>query len=135
MCLGTVYKGKEKKDALAKLPKSGYYYKVVKYEKFDYDNQRKSDWFNDGKYYPIFFDDNPFRSGWNRTEPKYVSVGYKVAFHLFRSYHKAKRWLGAHEKIIRCIIEKKDIVAIGKQSVDDRSSTVVTTRFWMPKPT
>ncbi len=117
MCLVCVYEGKEKKDALAELPKSGYYWKTVKAR--------------ENGYFPILFglpNLEPFKVGWNRTKGKYIGQGYKVAFHLLRSKEAALGWDG---KTVRCVIKKKDIVAIGTQGGD---LTIVTERFWIPKP-
>ena len=122
MCLSTVYRGKEKKEALAKLPESGYYWKCV----------TSRGW---GYIAPCY--GTRYKSGWNYVEAKRGGQEeYPVAFHLFRT--KAGliawlRWVGRDkkDKIVRCKVEKKDIVAIGKQSSD---LCIVTTRFWCPKP-
>lgn len=118
MCLVCIYEGKEKKAALAELSESGYYWKTVKVE-------------GDG-YHPILFGlpkGEPFKVGWNRTKGKHIiGQGYKVAFHLLRSKKAALGWDG---KTVRCVIKKKDIVAIGTQGGD---LTIVTERFWIPKP-
>ena len=116
MCLDTVYRGKQKKEALAKLPDSGYYWKVVR--PFD------------GKYYPLVKhlpNNNPFRLGWNRTKSRWVGIGYKTGFHLYKTKEGARGWAGV---IIRCKVEKRNIIAIG----DQEGLCIVTTRFWCPKP-
>ncbi len=112
MCLGIIYRGKQKKEALAKLPESGYYYKEV--------GKR-----SDGYYPPVMIlpGNKPYKVGWNITKLKYENLGYALGFHLWR---EKKYYLG-----IRCIIKKKDIVAIGKQW---GSLCIVTKRFWIPKP-
>lgn len=113
MCLQRVYKGKEKKDALAKLPKSGYYWKKT-FKK-------------DSGYYPpikILPGNRSYKVGWNNTKIKYDDAGYALCFHLWR---KPRRNGGR----VRCVIKKKDIVAIGIQS---GALAIVTKRFWMPKP-
>ena len=116
MCLSIVYRGKQKKDALAALPKSGYYWKKVLIR------------YKDGShYYPpvmILPGDRPYKVGWNNTKLKYDGEGYALGFHLWRDK-------GANNNKIRCIIKKKDIVAIGKQW---NALVIVTKRFWMPKP-
>jgi len=113
MCLGIIYRGKEKREALAKLPESGYYYKSV--------IERK-----DGYYPPIMIlpGNRPYRVGWNNTKKRYDDAGYALCFHLYR---KQK----TNHNLIRCIIKKKDIVAIGTQFGE---LVIVTKRFWMPKP-
>lgn len=123
MCLERVYRGKEKEEALAQLPESGYYWKTV----------RK----RDGKYYPICFslpNCEPFKKGWNKTPKKYIGRGYNVAFHLHRTKKVAQEWIGT---TVRCIIKKKDIVAIGEQYIsgylNSFSLTIVTKRIWIPK--
>lgn len=111
MCLSTIYRGKEKKNALAALPKSGYYWKRVM--------RRKND------YYPsimILPGNRPFRIGWNKTKKKYDGYGYAICFHIYRNRSSGR---------VRCIVKKKDIVAIGKQW---GQLVIVTKRFWMPKP-
>jgi hypothetical protein len=123
MCLGIVYRGKEKKDALAKLPKSGYYWKLVV--------------LFDNKYIPpIFSEYGSYKNGWNSTHQKSECAGYFLAYHLFRYKKDAKKmmyWVSAFKKkkvIVRCKVRKKDIINIGRQ---DMGLTIVTTRFWMPK--
>jgi len=117
MCLHEVYQGTQKKEALAKLPESGYYWKAV--------NKQK------GNYYPhmqALPNNRPFKKGWNTTKPKYIGEGYKIAFHLHRTKKGAKGW--SANSFIRCVVEKKDIVAIGTQC----GLTIVATRIWIPKP-
>lgn len=125
MCLEFVYRGKHKKEALAKLPKSGYYWKVVK--------------FYNSKYYPpIYSEFSSYKIGWNTTYPKSDYAGYLLAYHIFRTKAGARKmmhWVicyGSQKKaIIRCKVMKKDIINIG---IQDNSLCVVTKRFWMPKP-
>jgi hypothetical protein len=115
MCLAIIYRGKQKKEALAKLPKSGYYWKMV---------LRR---FNKDGYYPSVKNlpnDKPFKAGWNTTKLKYNNEGYALCFHLWREK-------SVNSGGIRCVIKKKDIVAIGKQW---GNLCIVTKRFWMPKP-
>lgn len=135
MCLEVVYRGKKKSEALAKLPESGYYWKVVKDGMLD---ECTYSWGREGNYYPSIYhdDEKPFKIGWNYTTPKYFKEGYKVAFHLFRSRKQAVNWTGKNEKTIRCKVEKKDIINIGEQTKGHISPTItiVTKRFWMPKP-
>lgn len=119
MCLEIIYKGKDKKKALAKLPESGYYYKRV--------------FFDRGHYWPLLQRlacDRPFKIGWNQTKPHYVAAGYNAAFHLHRTRKDAELWSSG--QTIRCIVEKKDIVAIGIQC--GKYLTIVTKRIWIPKP-
>jgi len=115
MCLAVVYRGKQKKDALAKLPESGYYWKKV-LKRFS----------SDGYYPPVrnLPNDKPYKVGWNNTKLKYDNEGYALCFHIWRD--KSKNF-----GRIRCIVKKKDIVAIGEQW---GSLVIVTKRFWMPKP-
>lgn len=113
MCLREVYTGNKKKGALANLPKSGYYWKKV-WEK------------NNGYYPPIMIlpGNKPYKVGWNKTKLKYDNEGYALCFHLWREK-------GYNLGRVRCVIKKKDIVAIGKQW---GSLCIVTKRFWIPKP-
>lgn len=111
MCLGIVYTGKEKREALAKLPESGYYWKKV--------------WKRANGYYPpvmILPGNRPYKVGWNNTKLKYDNEGYALGFHL---------WRDKGVNGVRCVIKKKDIVAIGRQW---GNLCIVTKRFWMPKP-
>ena len=125
MCLDIVYRRKQKKEALAKLPESGYYWKVVK--------------FYDGKYYPpVYSEFGSYKIGWNTTQPKSDYVGYLLAYHIFRTKAQARKmmhWVscysGQKKAIVRCRIKRKSIINIG---VQDNGLCVVTTRFWMPKP-
>lgn len=124
MCLDIVFRGIRKKEALAVLPDSGYYWKTV--------NVR-----NEGLYYPVHQRKYiPFDTGNNETKSKRIGIGYKVAFHLYRNKKDAeKKRLGFRARaVIRCKAHKKHIVAIGWNSTTDRGQTIVTKRFWMPKP-
>ena len=118
MCLDTVYRGKQKREALAKLPDSGYYWKCV--------------YIADDSYEPIIMP-GYFKNGWNKTKGCYNRTGYKLAFHLHRTKEAAESWRGFRlsRKVVRCKVEKKDIIHIGKQS---GGLCIVTTRFWCPKP-
>ena len=124
MCLVTVYRGKKKKAELAKLPKSGYYWKLAL--------------LLNGKYYPPIFSGCPYKKGWNNTRPKSEWAGYLLAFHLFRTKKQARKmksWvagIGKKKVIVRCKVKRKDIINIGLQ---EGYICVVATRFWMPKPT
>lgn len=123
MCLGYVYKGKKKKDALAKLPEMVKCWKVVGRFRF-----------NDKQYYsPPIFDNKHYMVGWNEVRPKYYRVGYRVAFHAFLKKKQAENWAnaGLGQKVIQSKTEKKDIVAIGEQGC---RLTIVTKRIWIPKP-
>lgn len=118
MCLDIIYQGKQKKEALAKLPESGYYWKTMSVGA-------------NGRYYPICFalpNQESYKTGWNKTSPKYIRQGYNVAFHVHRTKEVAKGWRGT---VIRCIVKKEDIVAIGTQNGD---ICIVTKRIWIPKP-
>ena len=120
MCLSTVYRGKEKEEALARLPVSGYYWKVVTVA--------------GGKYHPLCNNEEiPYKIGWNTTKRTYGAEKYAVAYHLFRHEADAEYWLDfTWERLIRCKVEKKDIIHIGIQT--DGGLCIVTTRFWCPKP-
>lgn len=118
MCLHTIFRNDQKKVALAKLPKVGYYWKSLSEE--------------NGAYYPIMRSlpyDKPFKYGWNRTGCKYIGIGYKIGFHLHKTRKAAASWSSGLP--VRCKVEKKDIVAIGTQRGD---LTIVTKRIWIPKP-
>lgn len=122
MCLSRVFRGKEKRETLAKLPVSGYYWKIVS--------------FKDNKYWPEFYSHYPFAVGLNVTQGcSYHRIPeYNAAYHAFRTKKSAEKWRGSCKwvKIVRCIIKKKDLTAIGSQS--DFGLCVVATRIWMPKP-
>lgn len=119
MCLSHVYKGKEKKEALAKLPEMVKCWKVVR-------RLRE-------QYWPPIFDSQPYRAGWNVTKPRRCHLRYKVAFHAFLNKKEAENWAnkGFGQKVIQSKTEKKDIVAIGEQN---NRLTIVTKRIWIPKP-
>ena len=116
MCLYEVYRGKQKKDALANLPKSGYYWKkvLIRYG------------CSSGYYPPVMIlpGNRPYKVGWNTTKIKYDNEGYALCFHLYRNKKE-------NETRIRCIIKKEDIVAIGTQW---NELVIVTKKFWIPKP-
>jgi len=120
--LNAVFRGKEKKEALAKLPESGYYWKVVTAE--------------GGKYYPfcIRHTHGAFKVGWNTTKRGRNCGKYTYAYHLCRDKSAAEMWLSPKEYkddiVIRCKVKKKDIIHIGEQD----GLCIVTTRFWCPKP-
>ena len=125
MCLDIVYRGKRKKRALTKLPKSGYYWKVVIF---------------DGKKYssPIFSEFGSYKIGWNTTKPKIDYAGYRLAYHLYRTKKTAERMKrgvsvhgGEKKVIVRCKVKRKDIINIG---IQDDGLCIVTKRIWMPKP-
>ena len=126
MCLGIVYRGERKEVALAKLPKLGYYWKVVGLRK------------KKGKIVycpPVYPECGYFVTGWNTTEPKKdIWNDYLLAYHLFRTKRGAKKmasWICGKYRIVRCKVERKDIINIG---LDDGSLTIVTKRIWIPKP-
>lgn len=123
MCLDTIYRGKEKREALAKLPESGHYWKVVRVDNEKY----KPPCFSGMGYYAV---------GWNKTTRR-GGAEYPVAFHLFPRKIDAKHWLHPkdypNDKVIRCKVEKKNIIAIGLDE-DNSGLCIVTTRFWCPKP-
>ena len=120
MCLEIVYRGKQKKEALAKLPESGYYWKSVRYDGVEYSPGIR-------RHKPAFV------AGWNETRGCYLGEGYNIAFHLYKNKREADWWT-RHDvngrRTIRCKVNKKDIVAIGEQ----HGLCIVTTRFWCPKP-
>ncbi|KKN51507.1 hypothetical protein LCGC14_0621990 [marine sediment metagenome] len=124
MCLDIVYKGKKKKDALAKLPESGYYWKLVV--------------LRNNKYRPpIYSEYGSYNIGWNTTTPKSEFESYLLAYHLFCTKSGArsmKRWVPAFygtKVIVRCKVRRKDIINIGLQG---KHLTIVTKRIWIPKP-
>lgn len=124
MCLATVLRSKKKKEALAKLPESGYYWKAVRVRS--------------GLYYPCHQRKNtPFDTGNNETKIRYRGLGYCVAFHLYcnkaDALNKVGYWV-EQRALVRCKVQKKDIVVIGYNVISDFGLTVVTKRFWMPKP-
>ena len=123
MCLSIVYKGKEKKEALAKFPETGYYWKVVT--------------FIDGKYYPsVYKYSEPFKTLNVKKKPLYRGMGYNLAFHIFRYKKDAIAWRGwLDDRVVRCKVKKQDIVAIGTQRIFGMQKLVIVTkRFWCPRP-
>ena len=120
MCLDHVYKGKEKKEALAKLPEMVKCWKVV-------GRLRRK------QYWPPIYCSQPYRAGWNVTLPITHYLRYSVAFHAFLNKKEAETWAnkGLGQKVIQSKTEKKDIVAIGEQGC---RLTIVTKRIWIPKP-
>lgn len=126
MCLDQIYRGKQKREALAKLPESGYYWKVIETEL-------------DDRYYPPCWGNKPYKIGWNKTSKICRIGGYDLAYHIFRSQKSALSYRKIFSpksrmpylKVIRCKVEKKDIINIGTQN---KGLCIVTTRFWCPKP-
>lgn len=121
MCLGYIYKGEEKKDALAKLPKMVKCWKVVILR------------LHDKQYSPPIYDNKHYVMGWNEVRPSSHHLGYRVAFHAFLNKEEAENWAnqGLDQKVIQSKTEKKDIVAIGLQGY---KLAIVTKRIWIPKP-
>ncbi|KKL27008.1 hypothetical protein LCGC14_2389470 [marine sediment metagenome] len=125
MCLNIVYRGKQKKEALAKLPENGYYWKVVVRLR--------------GKYYsPIHRGDGSYKYGWNSTPKKSNNASYYLAFHIWRTKEAgmyAQNIMSTQNNnrkyLVRCKIDKNDIINIGSQW---GRLCIVTTRFWCPKP-
>lgn len=120
MCLDTVYRGKQKKEALAKLPDSGYYWKCLEIIMGIYCT-------------PVFFE--RIINGWNKTS----GVGY----HIFRNKADAQKYrdgflttMREKIKLVRCKAKKRNIRQIGMQSGSrlETGLCIVTTRFWCPKP-
>lgn len=124
MCLDTVYRGKQKRAALAKLPESGYYWKAVKQI--------------NTVFYPIYKQQGiPYKTGMNTTKAKFDKyANYRTGYHLYRNRNDANTIVyGGGRKSVRCKISKNDIVAIGKNNIlIDNGLSIVTTRFWCPKP-
>ena len=126
MCLHRVFKGKEKEEALAKLPESGYFYKTVQ--------------MRDGSFHSIFHGTR-FEAGMNHTDGLYLSgIEYRAAFHIFRHKKDAKTFACGREYIVRCKLKKEHIVAVGIQRrfISSRQEhenllTIVATDIWMPK--
>ena len=100
MCLNYVYKGKEKKEALAKLPEMVKCWKVVR--RFHGDGKQ---------YWPPIFNSQPYRAGWNVTKPRNWGLRYRVAFHAFLNKKDAKKWanLGSAQTVIQSKTAKTDI--------------------------
>lgn len=104
MCLSVIYKGKQKAEALAKLPDvvTGYSM-TMKYKE---------------RYYPVCQQMNtPFVAGRNeaiqcQVEP-IPNRYYQAGFHRYLSRRAARLWVG--DRIMSCKIHKKDITAIGEQ--------------------
>ena len=123
MCLNIVYRRKQKKEALAKLPDMITCWKVVQKQ----GNQHGS------RFVPEMYKRSSlFLTGWNVVEP-YMSYnsGYRVAFHAFQTKKGAEDWKGYYKHIVKCKTRKKDIVAIGEQR---GHLCLVTKRIWIPKP-
>lgn len=125
MCLGLVYRGKKKKEVLAKLPEMVTCWKIVQRR----GNQHGS------KFVPEWYAGNSlFLAGWNTTKP-FLGYQYKyeIAFHAFRTKKAAEKWRGdyKHTYLVKCKTRKRDIVAIGKQR---DNLCIVTKRIWIPKP-
>lgn len=122
MCLHTVFRGKAKKDELAKLPDTIDCWKVA----LKRGNQFGSKYISEYRNYI-------YTIGWNKTKPIFIrSFGYKIGFHAFLTKKAAHHWSrGKYQSIVKCKIEKKDIVAVGKQL---GHLCIVTKRIWIPKP-
>lgn len=135
MCLSHVFRGKKKREELAKLPDTITCWKIVHRQ----GNQHGSRYFPEyrSRYFPEYrHGSSCFLAGWNKTKPfmKY-SCGYMIAFHAFRTKKAAKEWMGrflSNLYVVKCKTRKKDIVAIGEQY--DNNLCIVTKRIWIPKP-
>lgn len=110
MCLSVIYKGKQEKEALAKLPDVMTGWATVRKE--------------GGKYYPYFSDVYsfaPLHAGINKAQfapARKKRISYQAGFHrLLRrkdalNYGLCSPWNSA--TVVRaCKVKKKDIIAIG----------------------
>jgi hypothetical protein len=118
-----VYRGKKKKEFLAKLPEKVVVWKVM--EKLD------------GRYYPPFYANRAYQAGKNTTKAICANAGYKVAYHSFRQKHAAELWNNwPRHKVVRCIVPKKSITAVGTQWIGPVTGSVpviVSTEIICPK--
>lgn len=135
MCLSVVYRGKQKKEALAKLPDRMYCWKVM-------DEKFCSLWMQSGLLqYTVgeqVFPANTISGG---KRLGYELPNYKGGGHFFR--HRAdaeeyKRWVVSYQlnpqiQIIRTIINKTDITNLGTDSNMNSGLTIVARKAIFPK--
>ncbi len=122
MCLSTVYRGKQKKDFLAKLPAVITVWKVAVT--------------NGDAYWPEFYrwTHGDYCTGVNIFVTDRICADdgyYKGGCHFFLSRSTAERWKDYGQTRIKCSVFKKDITAVGAQN--DRAVCIVARKATFPK--
>ena len=126
MCLDKVYRGKEKQKILNKLPDEIICWKYVAR------NPKQ-------KCYRGAWQFADFGSGWCKAivrPRKATGLTYRSGFHAHLSrkdaiYHKCNE-----EIVIKCKVNKKDIIAIGLYLAgrgNDKDMSIVAKKMWLPK--
>ena len=134
MCLDVVYRGKQKKESLAKLPDEFPVWKMVRVDL-------------NGKYRPLVFGTTTIQLYCGEmvaASGRYPVPSYKLGWHAnpsrsgTREFARANGWSTAIPEqydaqafqIIKCLAKKKHIVAIGSQ---DGHVVVVLSHITFPK--
>jgi len=125
MCLTVIYRDKQRQEALAKLPEKFVVWKVAETR--------------NGQYYSLSYGskDGPWRpgrrkAGYSGPARVYLSrklAGYQSGWHAFRSHKEAATCSGV---VVRCLAEKKHILAIGQQWISSDNVTVVLSHLTFP---
>lgn len=129
MCLSVVYKGKQKREAIAKLPEKFWVWKRAKFDgavcrpttfshKCDayYSGRQKASYLGVARCV-----DDPRRS-----------AGYRAGWHCYRRRDDAAQWLTLQDTMLRCQARRRDIIAIGKQNEGDKGVTIVLSHLTFP---
>ncbi len=126
MCLSTIRTRKEKAKWIERQPQNIILYKIVKLKEVE----------GEDRFFPMFFgNNNPFEktnkiSRFRRWFPKTVKTyyagntidwkrtRYRAYYHFFMKEADAYGWgsvFGVLPIVLKCIVNKKDITAIGQQ--------------------
>lgn len=124
MCLYTKKTNKDTKEWLKTKPEQITAYKVVK---------KHGD-----SYYSIFFGQDPYiDKNFLQHKPEEITycektnreVFYIAGFHLFLSRNSAVAYAYPSDVILKCKVPKKNILAVGKDGKNYKSTTLVTSCF------
>jgi hypothetical protein len=120
MCLSVVYRGREKKEALAKLPERFYVWKVMRKIRNGFQAPHQYIRYHGGK---LKFKTNMIH--------RFGSMAYRGGGHFWRNRKRADRSaenLGG--VLARCYAKKSDITSIGTQS---GNTVIVLKKATFPK--
>ena len=121
MCLSTVFRGKEKKAYLAKLPDEITVWKVV-YKHIS------GLYTTDYKHFPLHSGKVKFKQ--NIIYRGLYSNNYRGGGHFFKTRAAARRWQSSYERVIKCTIKKEWINTVG---VQDGHVVLVVKRAMFPE--
>jgi hypothetical protein len=108
MCLSVVYRGKQKKEALAKLPDSFYVWKVVC-------RANGGGFVTDCELKPLYGGEVEFVANIINRKHRYKDQRYCGGGHFWMTRGAAELSQLGDEKIVRCRAKKKDVTSIGRQ--------------------